>query len=71
MTDDSPYGYRLHDGGLVPNEIEQSTLFWIKSVRSRFPSDARLADALNQLNMPIRGEDWTAADIVRMLGERA
>jgi hypothetical protein len=70
MTDDAPYGYRKVENGFVPNEIEQSTVFWIKSVRSKFPSDEVLAKALNDLNMPLRGDKWTASDITRITGKR-
>ena len=71
MTDDAPYGYRAHNGGFVPNEMEQSIIFWIRSVRNKFPSDERLANALNELNMPKRGEKWTAAEVARVIGKRA
>jgi hypothetical protein len=61
-----PYGYREFNGGMVPNELEQSTLFWIKSVRNKFPSDKALADALNQMTMLRRGENWTAESIAEV-----
>jgi hypothetical protein len=66
----APYGYREFNGGMVPHQIEQSTLFWIKSVRTKFTTDKALADALNQMTMFRRGENWTAEYIEQVAGKR-
>ncbi len=61
-----PYGYREYNGGIVVNEIESNIISWIMSVRHRFPSDQALADAMNQMKMLKRGQNWTADDVAEV-----
>lgn len=64
-----PYGYRVQDGKLVPDERERQAMESARQLRTRLGSSLQeIADALNEDGVPRRnGRPWTRQAIGRLL----
>jgi site-specific DNA recombinase len=64
-----PYGYRVEDGKLVPDETERQAMNGARQLRARLGSSLQaIADALNEDGTPRRnGRPWTRQAISRLL----
>jgi DNA invertase Pin-like site-specific DNA recombinase len=63
-----PYGYRVHAGVLVPDELEQAALTRMKDLRAGGASFRAIAATLEvEAHAPKRGQRWYPMTIRQIL----
>jgi DNA invertase Pin-like site-specific DNA recombinase len=64
-----PYGFRVEDGKLVPDEAEREAMEYARSLRKNLGTSLQgIADALTEEGVPRRnGRPWTRQAIGRLL----
>ena len=68
MGSGHPYGYDIHDGGLIVNEEEAKVVRAIYRLRTEGQSLQRIADHLNSIGVRSKkGLDWKRQSISRIL----